>query len=252
MPTRIGPARDGRRRDQFLPQVALERHLLPRSLELTGVAAQTPMRVAEKEVAGALQAPRSPYQIRAGWLISAALVTGIKSEQPGQITAMVTENVFDSKTGQYLLIPQGSTLLGQYDSNVNWGQERIPVVWTRLIFPDESSVDLDHIPAADSEGYSGLHDQVDWHWRRIFAGAALSTLLGAGAELAAPDRSKEGQAVVVATRESLQDTVNQVGQEVTRRNLNIRPTLTERKGLPFKVIVNKDLTLRPYGQDDTP
>lgn len=196
---------------------------------------------------GTLQTPRSPFQLMAGSVISAALVTGIQSDLPGQVIATVTENVFDSVSGEQLLIPQGARMLGQYDSQVAWGQSRVLLVWTRLIMPDGSSIILDRLPGTDPSGNAGLTDKVNWHWGRIFAGAAVSTLLGAAAELAAPDRSGGRDDVIVAGREGLQDTVNQVGQELTRRNLKVQPTLTERPGLRLKVIVNKDLVLRPYG-----
>jgi type IV secretion system protein VirB10 len=194
----------------------------------------------------ALLSPISPYQVMAGTIIPAALVTGINSDLPGQMIATVTEAVYDSATGRHLLIPQGSRLLGQYDSQVAFGQRRVLLVWTRLVLPDASSITLDRLPGVDPAGYTGLEDDVDWHWKQLLAGATLSTLIGVGAELAAPDRSNGQSQVVVATRGSLQDTINQVGQELTRRNLNVQPTLTIRPGFPVRVIVNKDLVLRPY------
>jgi type IV secretion system protein TrbI len=195
---------------------------------------------------GTLLPPPSPYAVMAGTVISAALVTGIKSDLPGKIIATVTEPVYDPLTGKSTLIPQGSRLLGEYDSQVAFGQRRVLVVWTRLILPDTSSISLDRLPAVDEAGYAGLEDDVDWHWSRVFAGAAVSTLIGVGAELAAPDRQSGEGRIVLATRDSVQDSVNQVGQELTRRNLNVQPTLTERPGLPLRVIVNRDLILRPY------
>ena len=194
----------------------------------------------------ALLSPISPYQVMAGTIIPAALVTGINSDLPGQVIATVTEAVYDSATGRHLLIPQGSRLLGEYDSQVAFGQRRVLLVWTRLVLPDASSITLDRLPGVDPGGYTGLEDDVDWHWKQLLAGAVLSTLIGVGAELAAPDRSNGQSQVVVATRGSLQDTINQVGQELTRRNLNVQPTLTVRPGFPVRVIVNKDLILRPY------
>jgi type IV secretion system protein TrbI len=194
----------------------------------------------------ALLSPVSPYQVMAGTIIPAALVTGINSDLPGQVIATVTEAVYDSATGRHLLIPQGSRLLGQYDSQVAFGQRRVLLVWTRLMLPDASSITLDRLPGVDPAGYTGLEDDVDWHWKQLLAGAGLSTLIGVGAELAAPDRSNGQSQVVVATRGSLQDTINQVGQELTRRNLNVQPTLTIHPGFPVRVIVNKDLILRPY------
>jgi type IV secretion system protein TrbI len=193
-----------------------------------------------------LQTPVSPYQLMAGTIIAAALITGINSDLPGEVTAGVTENVFDTVTGRYLLIPQGARLIGQYDSQVAYGQRRVLLVWTRLIMPDGSSIVLDRLPASDTQGYSGLEDKVNWHWGRIFEGAAVSTLLGVTAQLASPDQTNNTGTVVIATRQSLGDTVNQVGQEMTRRNLDIQPTLTERPGLPVRIIVNRDIVLKPY------
>lgn len=193
-----------------------------------------------------LQLPTSPYQVMAGTIIPAALVTGINSDLPGQVIANVTEAVYDTATGRFLLIPQGSRLIGRYDSQVSFGQRRVLLVWTRLILPDTSSISLDRLPGIDPAGYAGLEDGVDWHWDRILAGAALSTLLGVGAELAAPNNSGSTGSVTVAVRQSAQDTVNQVGQEITKRNVSIQPTLTIRPGFPMRVMVNKDLILRPY------
>jgi type IV secretion system protein VirB10 len=197
---------------------------------------------------GRLQTPASAYQVMAGTVIPAALLTGINSDLPGQTLATVTENVYDTVTGRYLLIPQGTKLLGQYDSQVAFGQRRVLLVWTRLVMPDGSSILLDRLPGVDTAGYSGLSDQVDSHWGKVFAGAALSTLLGINAQLAVPGRGGNSGSIVVATRDSLQDTVNQVGQQLTRRNLTLQPTLTVRPGFPLRVIANQDLILTPYQQ----
>jgi type IV secretion system protein TrbI len=193
-----------------------------------------------------LQTPKSPYQVMAGTVVPAALITGINSDLPGQIIASVTENIYDTVTGRFVLIPQGSRLLGQYDSEVAYGQSRVLLVWTRLLLPDGSSLTLDRLPGVDAAGYSGLEDKVNWHWGRIFAGAAVSTLIGVGAELASPARQNDGNTVVIAGRESIQSSVTDVGQQITQRNLNIQPTLTVRPGFPVRVIVNKDLVLRPF------
>jgi type IV secretion system protein VirB10 len=182
----------------------------------------------------------------AGTIIPAALVTGINSDLPGQVIATVTESVYDTAAGRYLLIPQGSRLIGRYDSQVAFGQRRVLLVWTRLILPDTSSIALDRLPGIDPEGYAGLEDGVDWHWGRILEGVALSTLLGVSAEEAVGNTGGSNGNVVLALRNSAQDSVNQVGQEITRRNLSVQPTLTVRPGFPMRVMVNKDLVLRPY------
>jgi len=194
-----------------------------------------------------LQTPHSPFQLMAGSIIPAALVTGIRSDLPGETIASVTENVFDTVTGRALLIPQGARLIGQYDSQVAYGQRRVLVVWTRLIMPNGTSIVLDRLPASDTQGFAGLEDQVDYHWARLIAGAAISTLLGINAEMVSDNSAVNSGSVVIATRQSAQDTVNQVGQEITRRNLDVQPILTERPGLPLRIVVNRDLILRPYG-----
>ncbi|MGI2228974.1 TrbI/VirB10 family protein [Burkholderia vietnamiensis] len=196
---------------------------------------------------GTLQTPTSPYTVMAGTVIPAALVTGINSDLPGSIIAEVTQPVYDTATGRYLLIPQGSRLIGRYDSQVAFGQRRMLLVWLRLVLPDASSIALDKLPGIDPAGYAGLEDGVDWHWGRILAGAALSTLLGVSSEMAMSNQGNLNNGnTVLALRDSAQDTANQVGQEITRRNLSVQPTLTARPGLPVEVMVNKDMILRPY------
>ena len=129
--------------------------------------------------------PASPYVVQAGSVISAALITGLRSDLPGQITAQVTKNTFDSPSGRFLLIPQGARLIGVYDSQIAFGQSRALLVWTRLIMPNGRSIILERQPAADTGGYAGLQDEVDHHWGELFKAALLSTLLSVGAELGA-------------------------------------------------------------------
>jgi type IV secretion system protein TrbI len=188
-------------------------------------------------------APASPNVLQAGAVISAALITGIRSDLPGQITAQVTENIYDSPTGRILLIPQGTRVIGEYDNGVGFGQRRILLVWNRLIFPNGRSIVLERQPGTDSQGYAGLEDGVDYHWWDLAKAAALSTLLGIGTELATDDNDR----LVRAIRDGAQDTVNQAGQQIVQRQLQIAPTLTIRPGFPVRVIVTRDLVLEPYG-----
>jgi type IV secretion system protein VirB10 len=182
----------------------------------------------------------------AGTVIAAALITGINSDLPGQITASVTENVYDTVSGRHLLIPQGSRLLGRYDSDITFGQRRVLLVWTRLLRPDGSSITLDRLPGVDAAGYAGLTDKVDFHWRRIFAGAAVSSLIGVGAELASPSRQENGNAVVLAARDSLQSSITDVGQQITQGNLDVQPTLSIRPGFPLRIVLSKDIVVEPF------
>ena len=142
-----------------------------------------------------LAAPASPFILQAGTLIPAALITGIRTDLPGQITAQVTENVYDSLTGRYLLIPQGARLVGEYDSGVSAGQRRVLLVWTRLILPDGTSLVLDRLQGADVSGYAGLEDRVDRHWWGLAQAAALPTLLNIGADLATDESDNRGAIV---------------------------------------------------------
>jgi len=191
-----------------------------------------------------LDKPASPYIVQAGTVIPAALITGIRSDLPGQITAQVTETVYDSPTGRFLLIPQGARLIGQYDSSVAFGQSRVLLVWTRLIMPDGKSIVLERQPGADTEGYAGLEDNVDYHWGTLFKGALLSTLLSVGAEAGSSGQDND---VVRALRQGASNSVSQTGQQIIQRQLNIQPTLTIRPGFPVRVIVTRDLLLSPYG-----
>ena len=185
----------------------------------------------------------SPYVVQAGAVIPAALITGIRSGLPGQITAQVTENIYDSPTGRLLLIPQGTRLIGQYDNGVGFGQRRVLLVWNRLILPNGKSIVLERQPGAESEGYAGREDGVDYHWWDLAKAAALSTLLGVGAELATDD----GDRLVSAIQGGAQNTINDAGQQIVRRQLSIQPTLIIRPGFPVRVIVTRDLVLEPYG-----
>lgn len=193
-----------------------------------------------------LAKPASPFVIQAGTVIPAALITGIRSDLPGQITAQVTENVFDTPTGRARLVPQGARLIGTYDSQVSFGQSRVLLVWTRLIMPNGRSIVLERQPGADAAGYSGLADEVDNHWKEVLGAAALSTLLGVGSELGSGADTGSNTAVLQALRMGAANSLNQTGQQVVRRNLNIQPTLTIRPGFPVRVIVNRDIILEPY------
>lgn len=187
--------------------------------------------------------PASPNILQAGSVIPAALVTGLRSDLPGQITAQVTQNIYDSPTGRTLLIPQGSKLIGEYDSSVGFGQRRILLAWTRLLFPDGRSITLERQPGADAEGYSGLQDQVNNHWGQLFKAALLSTLLSVGSEAGT---SQSENNLAQALRSGGANGFSQAGQQVVERQLNIQPTLTIRPGFPVRVMVTHDLVLTPW------
>jgi type IV secretion system protein TrbI len=190
-----------------------------------------------------LVAPASTNIVHAGSVIPAALITGIRSDLPGQITAQVTANVYDSLTGRILLIPQGARLIGEYDSEVAAGQTRVLLAWDRLIMPDGRSIVLERQPSTDGAGFAGLQDRVNQHWGNLLKAAAVSTLLGIGVELGADSEDD----LIRALRRGTQDTINRAGQQIVGRQLNVRPTLTIRPGHPLRVILTRDLVLEPMG-----
>ena len=200
-------------------------------------------RASDRRTASAdrLNEPADAHILQAGSIIPAALITGIRSDLPGQITAQVTQNVYDSPTGRILLIPQGSRLIGDYDADVAFGQSRVLLAWNRLILPDGRSITLERQTGADPRGFAGLQDRTDYHWRSVIKAALVSTVLGVGAELGSDDDGN----LVRALRRGSQDSINRAGEQIVSRKLNIRPTLTIRPGFPVRVIVTRDLILSP-------
>jgi type IV secretion system protein VirB10 len=192
-----------------------------------------------------LQDPVSPYQVMTGTVIAASLLTGLNSDLPGTVLAQVTQPVYDTATGQHLLIPQGSRLIGRYDSRVSFGQARALLVWDRILFPDSTSIQISALPGTDQSGFSGLSDRVDNHYGRLLGAIGLATILGVGSELTFGDDESD---LVEAIRDSVQDSTNQAGQRIVDRNLNIQPTIRVRPGWPLRVIVTQDLILRPFQQ----
>lgn len=190
-----------------------------------------------------LTAPVSPWTLHAGSIIAASLITGLNSDLPGIVTAQVTQNAYDSVTGRTLLIPQGSRLIGSYDSVVAFGQSRALVVWQRIILPDGASIRIDNAPASDTQGYAGLSDHIDRHTWQLLKGVALSTLLGVGTELGWGSGESD---LVRAVRESAQQNGARAGDQLVARSLDIQPTLKVRPGWPLRIVVHQDLVLKPW------
>ncbi|KXV16403.1 conjugal transfer protein TrbI [Acetobacter malorum] len=185
----------------------------------------------------------SPYVLQAGTVIAGALNTKISSDLPGQIVGHVTQSVYDSPTGRYLLIPQGSMLFGAYNSSVSFGQQRTQIIWTRLIFPNGESLVLEKLHGGDAIGQSGLSDEVNNHWGQLFKAALVTTLLSVGSEAGT---SWNENNLMQAIRSGASNGFSMVGNRLIDRSLNVQPTLTDRPGLPFTVLVGHDLLLKPY------
>ena len=194
-------------------------------------------------LARSVTAPTSPYEIKAGTLIPAVLITGINSDLPGQVVAQVRENVYDTVTGNYLLVPQGSRLIAAYDSMVAWGQERVLLCWNRLIRPDGTSITLDCMPATDLAGYAGLSDEVDNHWSKLITGAALSSILAATAQRSQGDVTAFQPSLSQSWASNAAGQINQAGQQLTQKYLQIQPTITIRPGFSVNVVVTRDVIM---------
>jgi len=192
---------------------------------------------------GRLTAPAGRYVVSAGSTIAAALITGLSSDLPGQVVAQVTEDVFDTVTGQTRLIPQGTRLIGTYDARVSYGQSRALVVWTRLIFPDGRSLDLDRLVGTDAAGQSGFTDRVNNHTGKLLVAGLLSTLFGVGAN-AATAGGGDNNDIAYAIRESAGRSVESVGDKMVGRQLDVQPTITVRPGARVRVLVSRDLIFR--------
>ena len=196
-----------------------------------------------------LTTPRSPYEVKAGTIIPTTLITGINSDLPGQIIGQVRENVYDTVSGSYLLVPQGSRLLATYDSSVSFGQERVLVCWNRLIRPDGVSIGLECMPGVDLAGYAGFADEVDNHWFRIITGVALGTLVSATAQRSQGDVAGYNPTMPQLWASNAGGAINQAGQNITQKNLAIQPTIKVRPGYSVNVLVGKDIVLVPYNRE---
>jgi type IV secretion system protein VirB10 len=181
--------------------------------------------------------------VQAGSIIPAALITGLRSDLPGLVTAQVTQNVYDTPTGKTLLIPQGSRLIGQYDAQVSFGQSRALLVWNRLILPNGRSIVLERQPGNDMQGFAGLEDEVDNHWGMLFKAAILSTVLSVGSEAGTSNSENN---LAQALRQGASQSFNQIGEQVVGRSLNVQPTITIRPGFPVNVLITRDIILEPY------
>jgi type IV secretion system protein VirB10 len=217
------------------------------------LSGREPQTRAQNTLAARRENPSSPYEVKAGTIIPATMIGGIASDLPGQILGQVSENVYDSASGRFILIPQGAKLIGTYDNGVTTGQERVLVAWTRIIFPDASSIDVGKMPGADEGGYAGFHDRVDDHFLKTFGSAILLSVVSAGVQLSQGNGNNQtsgltSQQTIAA---ALGQQLGQLGQETARRNMQVQPTLEIRPGYRFTVMVTKDMVLRPWVWPET-
>lgn len=201
-----------------------------------------------------LQNPKSRFELRAGGVIPGVMISGISSDLPGQIIAQVSQNVYDTATGKYLLIPQGTKIIGLYSSEVGFGQNSVLVAWQRLVFPDGKALDIGSMPGADSAGYAGFRDKVDHHYSRIYGSALLMSGIIAGITYSQNTNQSNqfGYAQPTAgsvLSQALGQQLGEVTSQMVSKNLNVAPTINVRPGYRFNIIVVKDLPFKqPYRQ----
>ncbi|QCJ01180.1 IncP-type conjugal transfer protein TrbI [Agrobacterium larrymoorei] len=186
---------------------------------------------------------QSLYELKRGSVIPATLITGINSDLPGRITAQVSQNVYDSATGHRLLIPQGTKLFGRYDSKVSFGQSRVLVVWTDIIFPNGSTLQIGGMAGTDASGYSGFNDKVNNHYLKTFGSAVMIALIGTGIDMTVPQSSTLATQDTAsdAARRNFAETFGRVADRTIQRNMDVQPTLQIRPGYKFNVLVDQDM-----------
>jgi len=201
-----------------------------------------------------LENPNSRYELRAGGVIPGVMISGISSELPGQIIGQVSQNIYDTATGKYLLIPQGTKIIGIYSSDVSFGQNSVLVAWQRLVFPDGKALDIGSMPGADSAGFAGFRDQVDHHYARIYGSALVMSAIVAGVTYSQnsnqPNQLGYNQPTAGSVlSQALGQQLGEVTSQLVSKNLNVSPTINVRPGYRFNIIVVKDLTFKqPYRQ----
>ncbi len=202
-------------------------------------------------VSGRLQKPLSPYEVKTGSVVPCTLITGINSDLPGDITCHVRQNVYDTVSGNYLLIPQGARAHGTYDSQIVFGQRRVLVIWHRLIMPNGMSLDLEGMPGVDMSGYAGYADKVNNHWMRLAGAVVLSSVFAAAPVAIAGSDDNFQPSVQSEISRNIGVKTKDAGDQIVERELTVQPTITIAPGFAINIFVKKDLVLAPYAAHST-
>lgn len=253
LPSASAPAdgSDGRNLDHRSDQLSARLAAAAEAIGGAGLGATDPNGQGQKQafldggrggVPSGVRAVVSPLTLSRGSIIPAILITGINADLPGRMLAQVSQNVYDSATGRHLLIPQGSRLVGRYDSKVSHGQSRILVVWTDIVLANGQSLDIGSMSGVDHQGQAGFRDRIDRHLLQTFGSAALVALIGTGMGLALPDHQGLGATDASdAARRSFSETFGRLAERSISKNLDVQPTLEIRPGYRFNILVDQDL-----------
>ncbi|MCU6244043.1 TrbI/VirB10 family protein [Enterobacter asburiae] len=192
--------------------------------------------------------PLGQWELKVGTLIPGVLISGLNSDLPGQVIATVSQNVYDSITHSQILIPQGAQLYGLYDSRIAYGQDRVLMAWTRINYPDGTTIELDGMGGVDTQGYAGFADQVDHHYWKIFGNALILGMISGTAQASVSDGKSDnndnsrGQDISNGVTQQFATT----GSTLIQKNLDVQPTITIRNGYKFNIMLNKDIVLPPW------
>ncbi len=190
--------------------------------------------------------PLSPYELKVGTLIPATMISGVNSDLPGQVIASVSQNVYDSATGSHLLLPQGAKLYGLYDSQIAYGQDRVLMAWTRVNYPDGTTLELEGMGAIDSQGFAGFEDQVDHHYWKIFGNAFILGMITGVSEAGINDGNNNDTSTAESINNGVTEQFAETGSSLIEKNLDVQPTIVIRNGYKFNIMLNKDVILHPY------
>ena len=208
------------------------------------------LQINDDSVNSSLVLAKSSYELKAGSIIPSTMISGINSDLSGQVIAQVRDNIYNSISREYLLIPQGARLIGVYDSHITYGQQRLMVAWNRIIYPNGSSIKLGAMPGTDLEGYAGFFDEVDNKYWRIFGSSFIMGVITAGMQYSQNNTNTQngptGPSVGQTLSSSLGQQLGQTGLMLTQKNLNVQPTLIIKPGYLFNIMITADLTLPPY------
>lgn len=199
----------------------------------------------------------APLELKAGTVLPGLLLTGINSDLPGMVLGQISENVYDSATGAWLLIPQGARLLGVYDSQITQGQKRVGIVWNRIVYPDGSSLNIAGSPGADMAGYSGIKGKVDHHYSQLLMAGLFTSFFTAAVDIASDNKDdtgnnnqkKSAKDILVETTGT---TIANIGAKLAEKALEIQPTIVIKPGSRFNVMVQQDVVFpEPWREPTT-
>ncbi|MDI1326974.1 MAG: TrbI/VirB10 family protein [Brevundimonas sp.] len=193
-----------------------------------------------------LVAPLSPFELKAGAIVPAALLTAVDTSRAGPVIATVTQNVYDSVSGRHLLLPQGTRLIGTSEGESAYGDRRAFLTWERLILPNGKSLVLSGEPGVDAQGAVGVRGQVDRRLLPLLVGTLFAGAITTLGQIARDDDRGGSGGLLGDAGDAAAIEGSRVGGRLVDRELEVRPSIRLRAGAPVRVLITRDLILEPY------